>query len=193
MGSGDKILNRIKYDCDAKISEIDAEAERRCSEIAADAQLEADKISAEIAAKAQSRVVQMKAASKSRCELETRNALLKRRREEIDKTYSAILDTMQSLPDKEYFELIYKLASKLSGMNGEVMLGKKDLQRLPKDFLQQLENCGIKASVCNTPCDIESGFILKCGDIEENMDFSAVLAEKRDVIEDFINQELFKA
>ena len=51
----------------------------------------------------------------------------------------------------------------------------------------------VKAELSKTPCDIESGFILKCGDIEENMDFSAILSEKRDAIEDFINQELFKA
>ena len=48
-----------------------------------------------------------------------------------------------------------------------------------------------KSRAFENACDIESGFILKCGDIEENMDFSAILSEKRDAIEDFINQELF--
>ena len=45
----------------------------------AQAKLDADKISAEIADRAQSKVKQMQAASKSRCDLETRNAFLKRR------------------------------------------------------------------------------------------------------------------
>ena len=173
MSSGDKILNRISLDCDERISQIGAETDEKCAQIMAQAKLDADKISAEIADRAQSKVKQMQAASKSRCDLETRNAFLKRRREEIDKTYT--------------------FAKKLNGMSGVVLLNKKDMNRLPKDFLARLEKCGVKAELSKTPCDIESGFILKCGDIEENMDFSAILSEKRDAIEDFINQELFKA
>lgn len=193
MSSGDKILNRISLDCDERISKINAETDEKCSQIMAQAKLDADKISAEIADKAQAKVKQMQAASKSRCDLETRNAFLKRRREEIDKTYSEILNKMENLPDEDYFELIYTFAKKLSGMSGVVLLNKKDMNRLPKNFLARLEECGVKAELSKAPCDIESGFILKCGDIEENMDFSAILSEKRDIIEDFINQELFKA
>lgn len=193
MSSGDKILNRISLDCDERISKINAETDEKCAQIMAQAKLDADKISAEIADKAQSKVKQMQAASKSRCDLETRNAFLKRRREEIDKTYSEILNKMENLPDEDYFELIYTFAKKLSEMSGVVLLNKKDMNRLPKNFLARLEECGVKAELSKAPCDIESGFILKCGDIEENMDFSAILSEKRDIIEDFINQELFKA
>ena len=191
MSSGDKILNRISLDCDERISQIGAETDEKCAQIMAQAKLDANKISAEIADRAQSKVKQMQAASKSRCDLETRNAFLKRRREEIDKTYSEILNKMKNLPDEDYFELIYTFAKKLNGMSGVVLLNKKDMNRLP--FLARLEECGVKAELSKTPCDIESGFILKCGDIEENMDFSAILSEKRDAIEDFINQELFKA
>lgn len=193
MSSGDKILNRISLDCDERISQIGAETDEKCAQIMAQAKLDADKISAEIADRAQSKVKQMQAASKSRCDLETRNAFLKRRREEIDKTYSEILNKMKNLPDEDYFELIYTFAKKLNGMSGVVLLNEKDINRLPKDFLARLEECGVKAELSKAPCDIESGFILKCGDIEGNMDFSAILSEKRDAIEDFINQELFKA
>ena len=193
MSSGDKILNRISLDCDERISKIGAETDEKCAQIMAQAKLDADKISAEIADRAQSKVKQMQAASKSRCDLETRNAFLKRRREEIDKTYSEILNKMKNLPDEDYFELIYTFAKKLNGMSGVVLLNERDMNRLPKDFLARLEECGVKAELSKAPCDIESGFILKCGDIEENMDFSAILSEKRDAIEDFINQELFKA
>ena len=193
MSSGDKILNRISLDCDERISQIGAETDEKCAQIMAQAKLDADKISAEIADRAQSKVKQMQAASKSRCDLETRNAFLKRRREEIDKTYSEILNKMKNLPDEDYFELIYTFAKKLNGMSGVVLLNEKDMNRLPKNCLARLEECGVKAELSKMPCDIESGFILKCGDIEENMDFSAILSEKRDAIEDFINQELFKA
>ena len=48
MNSGDKILNRIKLDCDARISEINAETDKKCAQTAAQAKLDSDKISAEI-------------------------------------------------------------------------------------------------------------------------------------------------
>ena len=137
MSSGDKILNRISLDCDERISQIGAETDEKCAQIMAQAKLDADKISAEIADKAQSKVKQMQAASKSRCDLETRNAFLKRRREEIDKTYSEILNKMENLPDEDYFELIYTFAKKLNGMSGVVLLNEKDMNRLPKNFLER--------------------------------------------------------
>lgn len=193
MSSGDKILNCITLDCDEKTSEINADADKKCAEIMAQAKLDADKISTEIADKAQAKVKQMETASKSRCELETRNAFLKRKREEIDKTYFEILNKLENLPDSEYFEQIYTFAKNLKGKSGVVLLNRKDMARLPKDFLARLDGCGVKAELSDAPCDIESGFILKCGDIEENMDFSAILSEKRDIIEDYMNLELFKA
>ena len=52
---------------------------------------------------------------------------------------------------------------------------------------------GITATLSNVPDDrIESGFVLKNGDIEDNMSFDAIIAEKREAIEDVINRELFK-
>lgn len=191
MGGGEKILNRINADCDERISRINSEADIKCSQIMADAQKQAQQLSDDITKKAAARVLQIKSAAKSRAELETRNALLKKRREEIDITYKAVLAKMTSLADNEYFDIIYALAKKLCGKEGVVMLNENDLQRMPDDFISRLEQSGVKAQISGTPANISSGFILKCGDIEENMDFAAILADKRDLIEDLINHELF--
>lgn len=191
MGGGDKILNRINADCDKRIEAINADTAQKCSDIMAEAQIQAAELCDDIAKKAAAKVLQIKSAAKSRAELETRNALLKKRREEIDITYKSVLAQLTSLADNEYFDIIYALAKKLSGKEGVVMLNTKDLQRAPDDFISKLEQSGVKAQLCGTPANISSGFILKCGDIEENMDFAAILADKRDLIEDLINHELF--
>lgn len=192
MSGGDKILSRIKADCDENINVINADSAKLCSEILAEGQKQADKASAQIAEKASKKAEQMKAASKSRAELEVRNALLKRRRKEIDITFDAISNYLLNLDGENYFNIIYKLASKLNGKEGTIILNKKDLQRLPSDFDAKLRESGVKAEISKAPADISGGFILKCGDIEENMSFSAILSEKRDEIEDLINHELFK-
>lgn len=191
MSSCDKILGCIKADCDKTISEIDAMSEKQCKAVLDDANAQAEQVAKETADKAQKKIAQMKTASKSRAELEQRNMLLAKRREEIDITFNAVYDYLIKLDDKSYFNTIYKLASKLNGKSGEVLLNSADLSRLPSDFEAQLKANGLNATVSKTPASISAGFILRCGDIEENMDFKSILADKRDDIEDLINRELF--
>lgn len=191
MSSGDKILSSIKSDCDKTISAINSDSAKVCAEILAKGRDEADKAAKEVAAKAEQKAVQMKAASKSRAELEQRSMLLRKRRQEIDITFDAIYEYLVNLDGENYFNIIYKLASKLSGKEGTVLLNSKDLQRLPSNFEAKLKANGVNATVSDKPADISGGFILKCGDIEENMSFKSLLADKRDAIEDLINRELF--
>ena len=191
MNGGEKILDRIKSDCDCNIREIEAKSAEICSQIILEGKTQAEKISADIAKNADAKVIQINAMSKSRAELETRNALLKRRRKEIDITLGKLLEHLVNLGDKEYFDIIYRLASKLEGKKGEIFLNAKDISRLPADFEQKLKANGLDAVVSKTPADISGGFILKCGDIEENMNFESLISAKQDGIEDLINRELF--
>lgn len=191
MNGGEKILDRIKSDCDDNIREIEAKSAEICSQIILEGKTQAEKISADIAKRAEAKVMQINAMSKSRAELETRNALLKRRRKEIDITLGKLLEHLVNLGDKEYFDIIYRLASKLEGKKGEIFLNAKDISRLPADFEQKLKANGLDAVVSKTPADISGGFILKCGDIEENMNFESLISAKQDGIEDLINRELF--
>ncbi len=191
MSGRDVILDRIKSDCDESIKKIDADAEKVCEQIFSESKLQAEKAALEIAKKAELKVKQINASSKSRAELEIRNALLKKRRCEIDITVSKLLDYLLGLDDGEYFEIIYRLASKLGGNNGEILLNSKDIARLPSDFEEKLSKSGLNAVVCKTAADISGGFILKSGDIEENMDFAALISEKSDELEDLINRGLF--
>lgn len=191
MNNGDKILSSIKSDCDKAVSVINADSAKVCDEILAKGRADAEKASKEALAKAQKKALQMKAASTSRAELEKRNTLLKKRREEIDITFKAIYDYLINLDGEKYFNIIYKLCSKLSGKQGELLFNKKDLGRLPENFEARLASTGLDAKVSKSSADITGGFILKCGDIEENMSFSSMLSDRREQIEDLINRELF--
>lgn len=191
MNNGDKILSSIKSDCDKVISAINADSAKVCENILAKGRNDAENAVKEVNAKAQKKAAQMRAASKSRAELEKRNTLLKKRREEIDITLDAIYNYLINLDGEKYFNIIYKLCSKLSGKQGEMLFNIKDLKRLPEDFEAKLAKTGLNAKVSKNTADITGGFILKCGDIEENMSFSSMLSDKREQIEDLINRELF--
>ncbi len=191
MNGGDKILNRIKSDCDESIRLTESQSQAVCDKILNDAKAEADRLTAEADEKAKLKDEQISASSKSRAQLEIRNALLKKRRQEIDFTVDAIKEYLVGLDDREYFEVIYSLAKKLSGRQGEILLNAKDKKRLPHDFEQKLKGAGLNAAISDKTADICGGFILKCGNIEENMDFAAMIAANRDRLEDLINRELF--
>lgn len=193
MSDGEKILSCIKSESDEKIAAVNADADRVCAELLAEARKNAEEIRHSAETKIELQSEKLIKATKSRIELEKRSELLRARRAEIDKTLDGIGKYLCSLGDKEYFGLLYSLASGLSGKSGVILLNKKDLARLPADFEKQMDSIGLKISVSKTPCDsIGGGFILKDGDIEENMTFSALIAEKREQIEDLISRELFK-
>lgn len=191
MNGGDKIIERIKADSKKAVDEVMAQATAECNAIMQAAEKTADKNTADINAKTAVKLKQAQASSKSRAELETRNALLKQRRNEIDKTVEALQAYLVNLGDTEYFDALYRLAAQLKGKSGVVYLNQKDMNRLPSDFESRIKANGLYATVSTTPINISGGFVLKSGDIEENMDFGALIGSRRDEIEDLINRELF--
>ena len=191
MNGGETIINRIKADCDEIVASIRLDAEKTNAAVLAQAKKQAQLREQEIADSTKQKIAQIQAASKSRSELAARTALLKQRRAEIDKTAGALLDYLTGLGDNDYFNALYRLAAQLRGKSGELLLNQKDLQRLPSDFENRVREAGLDARVSQTPADILGGFILKSGDIEENMDFAALLNARRDEIEDLINRDLF--
>ncbi len=191
MNGSDVILGRIKSDCDQRVNAIEREAEQKRESVLAEAEKQAQKLERDIADKTSRELKRLEDSAKSRSELERRNALLKRRRAEIDKTIDSLSEYLTNQNDGDYFESIYKLCAQLKGKSGEIMLNSRDLARLPGDFEQQVKSRGLDAAVSQTPAKIGSGFILKSGDIEENMEFAAIISARRDELEDLINRELF--
>ena len=176
MNGSDVILGRIKSDCDQRVNAIEREAEQKRESVLAEAEKQAQKLERDIAGKTSRELKRLEDSAKSRSELERRNALLKRRRAEIDKTIDSLSEYLTNQNDGDYFESIYKLCAQLKGKSG---------------FEQQVKSRGLDAAVSKTPANIGSGFILKSGDIEENMEFAAIISARRDELEDLINRELF--
>ena len=193
MSSGEKILSVIRADSEETIAEIKKQSEEIRQAILSKADEKAKEIAQTAQIKKAELTDRLKKSNQSRIELEKRSMVLKTKREEIEKAVRKISDSMKNLNDEAYFRLIYRLASTLGKKEGVILLNTRDLKRVPKDFLSEMAKIGITATLSNVPDDrIESGFVLKNGDIEDNMSFDAIIAEKREVIEDVINRELFE-
>ena len=193
MSSGEKILSVIRADSEETIAEIKKQSEEKRQAILSKADEKAKEIAQTAQIKKAELTDRLKKSNQSRIELEKRSMVLKTKREEIEKAVRKISDSMKNLNDEAYFRLIYRLASTLGKKEGVILLNTRDLKRVPKDFLSEMAKSGITATLSNVPDDrIDSGFVLKNGDIEDNMSFDAIIAEKREAIEDVINRELFK-
>lgn len=193
MSKGEKIIAEIYHECDEKIAAINKENDTACNEILENAKKKAKEITENARFLIEEQSAKLLKAHQSKSELEKRNMLLKTRREEIDKAVDHVLEYMTNLPDKVYFELIYSLAKNSELKKGIVYFNSKDLKRVPKNLENRFAEKGISVTVSDTPNDtIESGCILKDGDIEENMSFSAVISQRREEIEDLISKELFR-
>ncbi len=193
MSGGDKILASIREDCEQNVQKIRALAQDDRTAALRKAQEDAQALLDDARRQAADKAAAAKKAAQSRAELEKRNAILKERRSQIDRAVSKVEETMLSLDDGAYFDLLCRMAATLEDKSGVILLNSKDLARVPADFLARIRSAGVDATLSDQPNDaIRGGFILKNGDIEDNMSFPAVIAARRDALEDLIGKALFE-
>lgn len=133
---------------------------------------------------------------KSSAELKKRQAVLSAKQQAIadmlDKAYSELL----SKEPEEYFALVRKMLDKfVLAKQGEIYFSKKDLDRMPQNFEIEISKAaaekGGSLSLIKEPKNIDGGFILVYGGVEENCSFKALLSAQRDELSDKVHEMLF--
>lgn len=191
MTAVEKIVERIELDAKAEAEAIIAEAEQKALKIKFDSKNEATMAAENFKAEADKKAERIVAAAESAANLTVRNELLYKRREEIEKTLKELEEHLKSLPEKKYFDKLMLLAvDSANGKQGVLFMNSADLKRVPQTFKEILSSKGITVSD-KADDTISGGFILKYDDIEINEDFSALIADKKEQLEDIINSCLF--
>lgn len=195
MAGLEKIIERIASDSAAKCDGIIFDAQNEAQKIKdAAAQQSSDNQAAivEAANKEAKAIVDM---AESGAELEGKKQLLATRVEVINKAIDVASKKLGNMPDDEYFAALYALAKKYAQSGeGTMLLSKKDLGRLPKDFDKKINeglSKGAKISVAKDPSNISDGFILVYGDVEINCTFDALIEDARDDIKDELFSIIF--
>lgn len=177
------IMDKAKEEAD--LLEERARGERE--EILAAARQQGEAILAEARERAQVTA----ATKKRRTLLAARGALVK---EALDKAWESIL----AMPDAEYFDFLYTQLDKQNlAREGVLLLNAKDLARRPADFEKKIgaaaEKQKGKLSLSEKAAEIEGGFILSYGGIEENCSLEALFESEADVLKDAVRAVLFEA
>ena len=193
MSGIDKIIQQIESDTKDYCDEVTENARIKADAVIKNAEAEAQKIRTSYEEKTERTLKDISARAKSSAALEEKKAFLNSKQSVIAKMLSDGLEKAKRLPDDEYFSLIVKMIEKNSHDDrGVIYFGKKDLGRLPSGFQDKINKVSKGELVISQEAlDIDSGFILAYGGIEENCSFDAICRSKAEELSDRASSLLF--
>lgn len=193
----EKIVNHIADNAEMAAKAIIAEASLKADRIVADAKAEAESRCAEIR---QRSVLEVKACldrAESSARLKERRLILDAKQKMIDEVIVKARNYIAGLPDLEYFDLLLKMIGKFALCKpGVIMFSPADAARLPERFDAAIRSAlsgknGAELVVSEQTRNIDGGFVLIYGDIEENCSFDALFLADRELLQDKAGSLLF--
>ena len=137
------------------------------------------------------------ARSKSQADLIKRQAVLAEKQKLIAEMFDKAEVYVKKMPEDVYFKLITNMVKKytVKGKDGEIIFNKEDRGRLPAGYIKTLsaaaEEKGGRLTLSDNTANIDGGFILSYGGIEENCSITALIDDARENMQDDIQKLLF--
>lgn len=196
MSGLDKMKARILEEAEGSAREILDNACREADGILETAEKEAQTGADALIAKAQREADDYEKRTVSAADMERKRQLLAARQEIINEILDRAYEKVRDLDEKEYFEIMGKLLEKyVQPEAGAICFSGKDLKRMPEEFREKIRKTagekGGSLTLSEEPGQMEAGFLLIYGGIEENCTLKAVFREKREVLSDLVNGILF--
>ena len=190
MSGLDKILGYITQEANAEADKIISSAQEEAAAIISSEKKKADDQAAVIMKQAESDAAAQATRIESAAQMKEKRILLQAKQDKIDEVFALAKEQLLGLDDEKYFEMIQRMIRKYaSGESWQIKFSQRDLDRIPAALKEQLEDTGLQVS--SEPADIDGGFILSYGDIEENCSIDVLISESREVLQDKISGMLF--
>ncbi len=192
----EKIINQIEEEARISSDEIVKAAQERAAGTLAQAGETCEALAREAEAEAVSVREDILKKSRSAALMERRKQLLAAKQQVIGQIIGKALKSLLTLPEEEYFALIARLAGIYAREgDGEIRFNKKDRERLPEGFARTVSEAaaarGGTLAISDETCQIDGGFVLIYGGIEENCSFEALFAAQREKLQDQVHAFLF--
>lgn len=193
MSGIDVIISQIERDTQAVCEKIIAEAQAKADKILAEARDQAQSVAAAGKEKTAARVADIKKRGESAADLEEKRVMLCAKQDIIATMLKKGLDDAKNLPDNEYFALIVQMVEKYSQPeDGIICFGRRDKERMPDDLPERVNSAAKgRLTLAVEDADIDAGFILKYGGIEQNCSFDAIFASEAETLSDRAGKLLF--
>lgn len=188
----DQILKEAQQHAEA----ILLDAREKAAGIEAEAVEKGKKAAEKYAAAAEHDVKDAADRTESQAGLRRRQALLTAKQGIISSAIEKAYEKLVGQDDASYFAMIEKMLAKTAGKeDGEIFFSAKDLKRLPEGFAGTIEKIAAAAGgslkVSDQAANIDSGFILRCGGVDENCSLKALFDEKQNELQDEVHRTLW--
>lgn len=192
----DKMKSQILDEARAAANGKIAEAESQAGEILDAAKAQAARTSESISQKSEAAVKNYNDRVASSIDLMRRTKLLTAKQEVIAEVLEHAYEALTTMEEKEYFKMLLKLLGRyVLAQDGEIYFSSADLERMPAGYEKELEQIakekGGSLTLSKTGRNIENGFILAYGGIEENCTLKAMFDSKKDELSDKVHRLLF--
>ena len=179
-----QILDEAKAAAENKVSEAKAKAEEILSEARAEAE------------KSETAIASYKERVASSNDLQRRTKILTAKQEVIADVLDKAYESLESMEKEKYFDMLLGMVDKYAQpQDGEIIFSKADLGRLPEDFERKAAETakakGGNLRISGESRNIENGFVLAYGGIEENCTLRAMFDARRDELSDKVHRILF--
>lgn len=195
MSGLDKIKAQILKDAQDAADAQMAEAAAQVKEINAQAEEETKIRLAQIAAQSEMKIKNIQERSVSAIDLKHRTRLLEVRQQLISETIEQAYTVISEMDAQAYAAVLKQLvAAHVWPQEGQIIFADADRARLPEGFeedvLKIAEAAGGSLTVSDEKRNIENGFVLVYGGIEENCTLRSIFDEKKDQLSDLVRTTL---
>lgn len=198
MSGADKLKEKIISEAAGQAEKVLAEAKKRAEEIVAGAQKQADVRKKLILEQAQLQAEERRRRARTIAELDARKALLGAKEELIEDTFRQALARLGALQSAELRDVLRPmlLAAAQSGKE-EIIVSAGGRELFTPEFIaavnKALEEQGKQGGLIlsDETREIQSGFILRSGEVEINNSFESILRMQRDQLEPEVAAALF--
>lgn len=198
MTGTEKIKSKILEDAEFKANQIVEQAQRESQEIMAQALKEAQEKRSEILKRGEADGMEAYRRMLSVAGLDGRKEILKAKQDMVESAFSAAMERLCGLPDKDYQKLLEDMAvDAAKSENGEILLSEKDRKRLNKDFIkninERITSAGKSGKLVLSQQSIKTvgGFVLRYGEMEINSTFEILFGMLKPELENDVVNILF--
>ncbi len=197
MSGLDKMKARILEEAQQSAAEILEKAEKDSEAALISARKAADARAAEIEKRAEREAAEYEKRAEASVDMRRKQAYLEAKQEAIHAVIQTAYEKVMNLDNEAYFDLLEKMLEKyVLPREGIICFAKRDLDRMPEGFSGKVKTAAAEKGgslvLSQEPAEIDGGFLLVYGGIEENCGIKAIFDSMKDELSDQVNRMLFR-
>lgn len=197
MAGLEKIVNQIQEDARKEADAVLAQAKQEAEQILAGARADAEKIQAQIRQKSEKDIRNYRKRAQSAADMKKRTAVLQAKQDTISYMLNKAYEAVCAEDTETYFSRIeHMIRDYAQPGEGIIFFSEADMKRMPEGFTKKIHSAAQEAGgsleLSDKPMDIENGFVLSYGGVEENCTLKAVFETRKDELTDKVHKLLYR-